>query len=244
MENNKKNAFESRLRTVLAERKQYAWGESIGATRGSTNRMFKGEIPGWEILVAICDIERTNLNWLLYGIGQPFIVRGCRKHEEVCIQALDELYQRHGDWRIHCITQGTHYCLGLTRQARRMTRDKEVEYTEVQLITDGGGHRLLKRVEQTDQTVYRVPIPSDDFERLAQGKIGNIELLETINRSATKASRTLVPAPPPIEPASPSPRKDPISYNLARLKQGKYRAVESMIREMLQQQGDRWEELS
>ena len=241
MDKNKKNGFEIRLRTVLAERKQYAWGESIGATRGSTNRMFKGEIPGWEILVAICDVERTNLNWLLNGIGQPFITRGCRKREEDCIRIFDELYQRHNDWRIHCITQGTHYCLGLTRHAHRMTRDKSVDYTEVQLITDGGGHRLLRRLEQTEQTIYRVPIPSDDFERLARGYVGNVELLETINRSATKANRTLVPAPPPAS-ASSQP-KDPVSYNLSRLKHGKHHAIESLIREMLEQQGDQWEEV-
>ncbi len=243
MEKKKKNAFETRLRTVLAQRKQYAWGESIGATRGSTNRMFKGEIPGWEILVAICDIERTSLNWLLNGIGQPFITLGCRKHEEACIAAFDQLFRRHDDWRIHCITQGTHYCLGLTRRSRRMTRSKEVEYTEVQLITDGGGRRLLQRVEETKRTVYRVPVPSDDFERLARGYVGNVELLETINRSATKASRTLVPAPPPPSAEKSAPRHDPISYNLARLQQGKHRAIESMIREMLEQQGDQWEEI-
>jgi len=242
MEKKRNNEFESRLRLVLASRKQYAWGESVGATRGSTNRMFKGEIPGWEILIAICDIERTSLNWLLNGVGHPFITNGCRRYETKCVNAFEELFQRHQDWRIHCATQGTHYAIVLTRRSSRMTRDKEVEYTEIQIITDGGAQRLLKRVEQSSDTIFRIPMSDADFERLATGTMGNVELLETINRNASKTFRTIVPSPPAARP--PEPQADPVMYNLGRLEQGKHGEVESLIRKMLAQQGDRWEELS
>lgn len=214
--------FADRLHRILGDRRQYAWGERVGASRGSVNRMFKGEIPGWELLLAIHEVERVDLNWLLTGHGAPYVrlteVDGAR------------LLATPG-WDGHWFAAADALCLCLIRPARRHTHDRPVNYSKIHVLPVSTA--MLERLGQP-RPHQAITLTEEDFRRLCEGWMGNLELLTHLEAHAGRQ---------PLAVAEPAlPGRDSLCHNLRRLPEGAQRVVRATVRQLLEEEGKAWEE--
>ena len=251
MTENNTSTFPERLKVILGPRRQYAWGSFIGATRGSINRMFKGDIPGWEILLAIHDIERVNLNWLLSGEDHPYNVIGQQAGDEELAAEFEVLLAHHADWRLYWINHRTRFSVIFIRNAMRHTRDKRVEFQEVKVLGPGGGRTLLRHLDtvKTNLTIRPLSFAGEAFHRLTTGQMSNLEIAQLIE--GTNATGQAMPYTLPnggnyIDFKVGDPRQikvDSLSHNITRLNLKQRRLVRTLVTELLQQEGKRWEEV-
>lgn len=251
MTKNNTSTFPERLRLLLGPRRQYAWGNFIGATRGSINRMFKGDIPGWEILLAIHDIERVNLNWLLTGDEHPYNVVGQQANDDELVAQLERLLKHHADWQICWLNHRNRFCVVLAREAVRHTRDKRVEFTDVQVLGAGGGRTLLRQLDtlKANTTINPLTIPGEAFHRLTTGQMSNLELLKLMqgNEGAGEATPYTLPNGGDFADIKIAEQRqvkiDSLSHNINRLNLKQRRLVRTLVSELLQQEGKKWEEI-
>ena len=210
--------------------------------------MFKGDIPGWEILLAIHDIERVNLNWLLSGEEHPYNVIGQQAGDEELLSTLDMLLKYHDDWHVYWINCRSRFCIALARNAERHTRDKRVMFTDIKLLGAGGGQALLRQLDilKSSMKILPLSVTGEAFHQLTTGEMSNHELIALI-----KESENIQPGLLPengnfasFRGADPRQGKiDSLSHNVNRLNLKQRRLVRTLVTELLEQENKKWEEV-
>lgn len=66
--------FIDRIQKIAGGRKLTPWLKSIGWIANDVTRINAGAVPGSGKLQQLAEAEGVNLNWLLTGVGQPFVV--------------------------------------------------------------------------------------------------------------------------------------------------------------------------
>lgn len=140
------NRLSERLRILLRGRKKHPWAASLGISRGTADRMFRGEIPGHETLGLIMRAENISISWLTEGAGAPYLVRWFTTDEEA-LKYLDELLELQ-DWTVHRLTDGEKIdVLILYAPAEVEYKGTTVRYTEINVIA-GVSLRVVARLAE------------------------------------------------------------------------------------------------
>lgn len=128
--------FNERWNWLLHGRKKYPWGESIGLSRGTIEKMgVAGTVPTWATIRSIRLAENINPEWFVDGVGSPYLVRWL--FDEDFQELADALKVRQASALL--MTDGTHLavCVYLPKTFMTDPRQGEsrlVEYTGVELI--------------------------------------------------------------------------------------------------------------
>lgn len=170
--------FLSRIEFLLGNRKKYPWGFSLGLTRGTINRLFKGYTPGLDILTTISRCENARLDWLTSGSEPPFHVidRDDADHARMIREHVDH---RLCD-AVYLVTTYGRFSVVLTAPAKLCPPNKDViHYTGVDI--HGGGVGPLALMVVTDAIgnipVMLVDMPETAFDKLVTGYMSNLDLI-------------------------------------------------------------------
>lgn len=191
--------FISRLLFILGERDRYPWGDALGLTRGTINRISSGHVPGPEILGAISRSENVSLSWLLEGVGVPYRVARCQSDTEACALLTQHLNDEPG-WAIHLIACEPAFAVVLTNPCQIVSGNKTVDYFCVEIISGAGPDTVRVALEaRTSNPVRRLRMSSKDLQRLSTGWMGNLELLGWRNTPGVLAqAKPVVDSPPDL----------------------------------------------
>lgn len=193
--------FISRLLFILGERDRYPWGEALGLTRGTINRISSGHVPGPEILGSVTRSENVSLSWLLEGIGVPYLVSRCQSDAEACALLTQHLNDEPG-WAIYLIACEPDFVIVLTNPCQIVSGSKTVDYSCVEIISGAGPETVRAALDaRKSNPVRRLSISSKDLQRLSAGWMGNLELFGWRDTPGILAqAKPIVDYPPDLAP--------------------------------------------
>ena len=161
------SSFAARLEQLLEGRKPYPWGQALGISRGSINRMLQGEPPGPELLIPIQRAENVSLSWLLDGQGAPYMVTRCHDDGE-CAMLLAQWLEE--DWACWWLDSGITRALVLRLPAMMTVKGMPVAYHALEVLSGPLG-TLCQKLLQGRET-RRLHLASNVLEALDAGQIG------------------------------------------------------------------------
>jgi len=171
---NELNIFLDRINFILQGRKITPWAKSIGLSNGDVSRIKDGKIPGPEKLVPICRTENISLNWLLEGVGEPYMVHHTFTDEETA-----ELVSSHANderWQILVLKNNVYPAIVLTLPAIMQVGKNEVKYTAVEIIAGPMDAETLKAIMSAGSETHEISLDEFTMRRLYAGKVSNQEI--------------------------------------------------------------------
>ncbi len=176
-------SFESRLNFILQDRKQTPWGKELGFTGASISHIFSGgRIPGPEFLYAIRRAENVNLNWLLTGEGNPYIVDYFQSADALCDYVVAMLEDE--SWQVYVFSDNDTVGLVLSQPGQYEFKGKRIDYTILHILVGPGNDSLidvLKAHKENGNSVL-VPMVTDrEMQLITSGSLGTYQLFHAVN---------------------------------------------------------------
>ncbi|SIO94678.1 transcriptional regulator [Vibrio spartinae] len=205
--------FDERLIFLIKERKKTPWGKSLGFTSPSITAMFNGHIPGPEFLSAIHRAENVNLNWLLTGQGQPYVVSYYQSAE-----ALNDIVQTmldDEDWMVYVCAYQKQATLVLCQPGAYEFKGKMVDYTITEVLVGPGSEQLADILRKHNERVpVFVPLLTElEREQITCGQVGTYKMFHSIEPLLTPLAD---PDISELEFGSTTPDETPVSLPLMR----------------------------
>jgi len=174
--------FDERLSFLIHDRKKTPWGKALGFTSPSITAMFSGHIPGPEFLNAIRRAENINLNWLLTGDGNPYIVEYYQAADELC-SYIDAMLEDE-PWLVYVCSYENIACLVLAQSGQYEFKSKIIDYTIVHIIVGPGDSSLTEVLSKHKENGRNVLVPLlTELERknIINGQMGSYQLFHQTN---------------------------------------------------------------
>ena len=148
----------------------------------------KGQPPGADLLRALQRTARVSLPWLEEDKGPPYLVTRVLDDAEAQSVLSDRLTE---EWSVALVTADDKaFTVVLHRkEARYLYKGKDVTYVEAEIIAGGITRQTERWLDRQGRGVWLLRLTPDDLQRLATGRMGNIELFGF--KDARKQSRGL-----------------------------------------------------
>ena len=177
--------FDQRLSFLIKDRKKTPWGKGLGFTSPSITAMFNGHIPGPEFLQAIQRAENVNLNWLLMGEGQPYIVHYHQTAEELASSLADLLKDKNLNVHICSIEQRA--VLVVAKPEQYTFKTKVIDYLATQTFVGPTSEQLIEllqaRATMRPSSVLRAKkeLEAQQIDAIAGAKVGTYDMFGHID---------------------------------------------------------------
>lgn len=180
-----KNTSE-RLKTLLNGRKIHPWGTKIGLSKTVISRLKQGIFPSTDKLRPVVRAENASINWLLDGVGQPFMVNYCDSDDDFLI-TLNEFYEE--EWKTHVLVDGISLTVVLTQPGSYSVDDVSYLYTIVEVLVGPMGDKTLRLIanKATDTNTFFVETSTTDMRYLYKGQTGTFGLLHAADALLNKS---------------------------------------------------------
>lgn len=174
-------SIDARLNFVIKDRKKTPWGKSLGFTSPSITAMFNGHTPGPEFLNAIRRAENVNLNWLLTGEGQPYIVNS--SIDEHHLAELVDTMLTDENWTVYVCDLSSLAVLVFTQPGQYEFKGKWIDYQMLEVHCGPGSEKLaaVLRQHQSSRQIFIAKLHEDAVWNIAMGQTGTYELLHSDN---------------------------------------------------------------
>ena len=172
------NDFLCRIRKITGNRYKTPWGAAIGLTRGTTDRIFKGFVPGPETLCIIQKAENVSLDWLLTGRGRPFLLDEPATDDDG-VQLLGKLFAGEpADWRADLLSDGLRLALVLSCTDRYyLDGGKPRDYRHMRLIAGAIGAKTLEFLDACNLDEKRLAeVDASTLSLILEGGAGTFAL--------------------------------------------------------------------
>ncbi|MGI9278215.1 MAG: hypothetical protein ACR2PX_01085 [Endozoicomonas sp.] len=170
--------FQERLNYLLNGRKITPFIRVLGFSRGVTEHINKGSVPGSEVLIAICRTENVSLNWLLEDIGAPFLIDTCDSDSELA-EHLEAHINIEGSI-INLIHDGPRLVVELSHPVEYLHKDKPVKFMYREYLTGPVGNAtrnlLLDKYQQNPDRWQESYLNSEYLDVLRIGFLGPFSL--------------------------------------------------------------------
>lgn len=174
-----------RLKKVLDGRSPWIWGKRVQLNDGAIGRLLKNSLPDPERLIPAMHIENLSLNWLLDGMGSPYLHWSPLSDAEAAEAITRHLYADDNAEILiaHC-SEGFTPVLHTTREAE-VPKGGAYSYRAVTIVSGGvfGPCTLkalasasIKREGSKGPSVRSLDIPEAGWRLLAHGYLGNYPL--------------------------------------------------------------------
>jgi len=168
------NNFLQKLTELSAGRDLFPWLMALGFTQATANRIKKGQPPSAELLGALMRSDRLSPRYLMEGQGAPYHVSRVISDDEA-IEQLDELLVE--DWAVALVTADRHqFVVVLHQPGQYQYKEKMIDYTIVEVVAGHITRETVQWLQERDRGVWLLELAPDDFQRLATGRMGNLEL--------------------------------------------------------------------
>lgn len=183
--------FKDRLNFIIKDRKKTPWGKSLGFTSPSITAMFNGHIPGPEFLNTIRRSENVNLNWLLTGMGSPFIVNHTLSATDLYNQLVCFLADE--KWEMYVSLLNQHAVFVLTQPGQYNFKGNWIDYQLLEVLVGPGSEELARYLRSRKERILIMDLKSADIAAIAEGNVGtygmlNIECALLTNHHTAKES--------------------------------------------------------
>lgn len=168
-------SFSERLTDLLSGRGKNAWGKVMGFNSSNITRMFRNEIPGYEILSAIMKMENVSLSWLLEGKGSPFLI-----DVQETAEGLAEMVEEHlkdGGWTDIYVTNAPNGVLvTLSQPGQYDYKGTAIDYRIIEVVTGPLSEALVQLLEKAKAKVWLGTLEPADAQRIVNGEAGTFLL--------------------------------------------------------------------
>ncbi|HAS5696718.1 TPA: hypothetical protein I7E69_002000 [Vibrio cholerae] len=204
--------FHERLHVLLKGRNKTTWGKALGFTSQSITAFFCGHLPETEFLHAIRRTENVNLNWLLTGQGNPFIVQHFSDNSDF-VETVDSMLADE-DWTVYIGLFDDRVMLAFTQLGKFELKGKWIDYTlcEVLVGEDSEDLALTLCNHIPQRNIYVIEsLAESTIKLIADGQLGTYSLLINPKSHLNKYSEKATPDNFrfPIEP----PQTIPVTNN-------------------------------
>jgi hypothetical protein len=183
--NNFGQSLPDRITHLLGDRKIHPWGKAIGISKGSLESIMKnGGMPGADTLTAIRRSENVNLTWLLEGKGAPYSVNTCST-DQAAAELLDTLTHDES-WEVTLVSDGACAVLVLSQPGAYAIKDREVEYTIVEVIAGAIGQKTIATLRNNwvhgigVLKMFYVTVDTATLEKIERGEVGTYRLFHAL----------------------------------------------------------------
>jgi len=179
MTNKDKNNYLSRMDIVLGDRKKYPFGFSMGFSRGTINRLFSMEMAGnIDTFMAMRHAENLSLDWLLNGIGAPYVTR-LTSTDNTTAELITHLFEGEPmDWQATVLTDQITNLVILSQPAIYVVGKRTLDYTRLEVLTGPVGEGTLELLDTAGLTCKVAKTDTLTLRRVLSGQIGTYALLE------------------------------------------------------------------
>lgn len=176
---NEHKTFLSRIDLILSGRDPYPWGQGIGISRGTINRIRHDQIPNADTLAIISKAENVSLSWLITGKGAPFIVFNSKTDNESMEVLNLYIIDEPGQWNVY-ILGATGEGIVMEQPGSYVHNDKKYSYRIVEIITGSGiltHKRILQALNSGEiKSAFHNPVSPELISSLRKGYIGTYAL--------------------------------------------------------------------
>ncbi|MEJ1390118.1 MAG: hypothetical protein RPU34_04375 [Candidatus Sedimenticola sp. (ex Thyasira tokunagai)] len=135
----------------------------------------KGQSPGADLLRALVRTERVSMRWLDDERGAPYHVSRVVDDKEAT--ALLEGLLDDEDWSVLLATDDDQrFCVILHQPGSYTHKDKPIKYEIVEVVSGGITLDTVRWLDERDRGLWKLPLIPEQFERLATGHMGNMEI--------------------------------------------------------------------
>jgi len=179
--------FLSRIEFLLGNQKKHNWGKERGFSPGTIDRLFKGQIPGHEVLTAISMFDNASITWLISGSGSPFLVVATSQDDEFAEQLQDHLLADH---EIHIFNNPSikTTAIVLSRRSTYTYKDKTIQFTDIKIITGFIGiitRQFLKECKEHHKTENLI-VSEFCLHRISKGMASIMDIFNFMNDAVIK----------------------------------------------------------
>ncbi|MEJ1464990.1 MAG: hypothetical protein RPU15_17240 [Candidatus Sedimenticola sp. (ex Thyasira tokunagai)] len=173
-------SFLLKLRQLSVDRDITPWLKSMGFSAGLVGKVLGGQEPGGDLLRALMRHDRVSMQWLEEGRGAPYMV-SLALDDTDAIKMLEALFDE--EWSVVIATD--HYqdfsvVLHMPGQhglkVKGKSEPKMVGYRIVEVVAGNIGLKTVRWLDEQDKANWVLPLTSVDMNRLATGRMGNLEL--------------------------------------------------------------------
>lgn len=175
------NNFLSKLRYLSGDRDITPWLKSMGFSAGLVGKVLKGQPASADLLRSLSRTERVSLRWL-EGAGGPVYDVWRVINDQEALEKL-EAHLDDEDWSVLLVTHDDgefvvvlHQPGAYSLRTKGSTALKEVEYHIVEVFSGNITLDTIRVLDQRDKANWVLYLTEDDFNRLACGYMGNMEL--------------------------------------------------------------------
>lgn len=164
----------------MRELKKHQWGKARGFSAGVVDRIFRGQIPGHEVLNAISMYDNVSLTWLVSGLGSPYLVFSGSADDEVAEQLQEFLSEK---WSIVILSAPSNKedAIVLMRPSTYEYKEKEIEYLDLKILVGPIGLMTSQLLKNSKQSIASIEVSEFVLHRITRGQSSNSDILKHVN---------------------------------------------------------------
>lgn len=171
--------FSQRIETILQGRKLSPWARQMGLSNSFVTRTRENKPPNSMALGLISKVERVSINWLLTGMGVPFIVSTIPRDEDFA-EYLDILSDENWDATIMVCYEYPNFAIATLQQPGQLSlgNGSMLDYTIHEVVYGATGGYTAEVLGEKYPGWKQLTIDKKSFELLSEGQMGNLGLEE------------------------------------------------------------------
>lgn len=171
--------FSQRIETILQGRKLSPWARQLGLSNSFVTRTRENKPPNSMALGLISRVERASLNWLLTGMGVPFIVSTIARVEDFS-EYLDILSDESWEATIMVCEGYPEFGIAALQQPGQLSLGNKsmLDYTIHEVVYGPTGKDVAEVLSEKYPGWEELTIDKKSFELLSEGQMGNLALEE------------------------------------------------------------------